>query len=176
MRQLDAYKRIAFMCEQAGFDPKDVYALSKILFTLYQDSKIAAVPRKSSISKEEETLQKQKLRREFLAIMRLPVSESFERQKAFVWDALSVEWIDDKISMVIDKISNFPPDGAVYKKILELSYLQNHYMNDLELFEACNLRKSAFYKKREAALTLFGITLWNYAEAREQEDKALGII
>ncbi|SFC57114.1 hypothetical protein [Butyrivibrio sp. YAB3001] len=174
MRQIDPYKRICFMCEQADLVPKEVCSLSKTLFTLYQDSKIAAIPRHSPISKEKEDQQKRKLRREFLNIAKLPV-DSFDAQKAFVWDALSCPWIDEKIMMVIDKMEMFPPDGPIYKKILISSYL-SEYKSELQLFDECSLRKTAFYKKREAALTLFGITMWNYAEIREQEDRDNGLI
>ena len=175
MRQVDPYKRICFMCEQAELNPKDVSSMSKTLFTLYQDSKIAAIPRRSPISKEKEDQQKRKLRREFLDISKLTTEESFEAQKKFVWDALSCDWIDEKIMMVIDKMEKFPPDGAVYKKILTASYL-SEYKSELQLFTECNLAKTSFYKKREAALTLFGIMMWNYAESREQEDKDNGLI
>ncbi len=175
MRQIDSYKRICFMCEQAELVPKEVYSLSKTLFTLYQDARIAAIPRKSPISKEKEDQQKRKLRSEFLTISKEPSDDSFEAQKKFVWDALSCPWIDEKIMMVIDKMEEFPPDGATYKKILVSNYLSG-YKSELQLFNECNLRKTAYYKKREAALTLFGIMMWNYAESREQEDKDNGLI
>jgi len=166
------------MCEQADLDPKKVSSMSKTLFTLYQDSKIAAVPRQSKISKEAEEKQKRKMRREFLDIARIPAKEekeAFEAQKKFVWDALSCPWIDEKINMVLDKIETFPPDGVTYTKILTSSYL-SEYKSEIQLFDECNLRKTAFYKKREEALTLFGIMMWNYAESREQEDKDNGLI
>ncbi len=175
MRQIDPYKRICFMCEQAELDPKDVCLLSKTLFTLYQDSKIAGNPWKSPISKEKEDKQKRRMRREFLDIARHQIKDSFEEQKAFVWDALACPWIDEKITMIMTKMEQFPPDGALYKKILEASYL-SEYKTEVQLFNECNLRKTAFYKKREAALILFGILIWNYAESREQEDRDNGLV
>ncbi len=179
MGQVDPYKRICFMCEQADLKPKKVSSMSKTLFTLYQDSKIAAVPRQSPISKEQEEQQKRKMRREFLDISQEIAEASdekaFEAQKKFVWDALACPWIDEKIMMVLDKIATFPPDGATYKKILVSSYL-SEYKTEIQLFQECNLRKTAFYKKREEALTLFGIMMWNYAESREQEDRDNGLI
>ncbi|WP_022759441.1 hypothetical protein [Butyrivibrio fibrisolvens] len=39
----------------------------------------------------------------------------------------------------------------MYKKILEASYL-SEYKTEVQLFNECNLRKTAFHKKREAAL------------------------
>ncbi len=175
MRQVDPYKRICFMCEQAEFKPKEVSSMAKTLFTLYQDSKIAAIPRNSTISKEKEDEQKRKLRREFLNISKTPTEDSFEAQKKFVWDALACPWIDEKINMVIDKMENFLPDGKFYKKILVANYLSG-YKTEVQLFNECNIRKTAYYKKREAALTLFGIMMWNYAESREREERENGLI
>ncbi len=179
MRTIDAYKRICFMCERAGLNPVDVYEMTKLLFTLYQDAKVIKLPGTAKILEEDVSKQKQNIRRQFLEIVRSFASSSksnvkedaeWDSIKPFVWDTLSVSWIDEKIYLILDQLEEFPPDGKLYRKILEKNYLQKEYLSELQLFEEFHLKKTAYYKKRKDAITLFGVLMWSHAQQIEDEE------
>ena len=166
---------ISEMCRQAGLDPKRVKNSGEYLLGSYSKARRSRRFNASNIisNVEDVPAEKRKIRREYLLLMKGATKKD---HREFVWEALSVNWIDEKIQMIIDEIAGYEEVGEVYKNILEETYLKEKPLKGEALYRACRVGRSSYFTKRAEACTLFGILTYRYAKRREDEDVATGLI
>jgi len=166
---------ISEMCRQEGLEVKRVKDSGDYLFEGYFKAKRSRRFNASKIINDNSNVpaEKRKVRREYLLLMR---GASKKDHKEFVWEALSVNWIDEKIEMIINEIAGYDEVGILYKTILEETYLKEKPLKGDALYRACGVGRSAYFARRAEAVTLFGILTYKYAYRREKEDVATGVI
>ena len=169
-------QRINFMCEELGFKPKTVYELTKMMLREYRRDRVSLNVSAVSRTEKQITIEKQLRRREFLEIMRLPISKSRMQQEHFIFKVLESEWMQQKVEMILDEVEDFRAMGSIYRGILETCYLSEDPQTNEEATRIVGISETALdYRKREA-IKLFGVKMWSYALRRENEDKAAGVV
>jgi hypothetical protein len=167
---------INFRCRSYGFEPKTVYILTKILLEAYRELKAGFHPNAPVVvlSPEQVTLKKQEMRRKVLRLMKKDINKFKEQQGEFIYEAVNQPWMWEKIQMLLDTLEDFRAIGPTYRLILEQAYFSG-VSNDF-LPETVGISDSAMeYRKRET-IKLFGITIWEFCQRRENEDIVNGII
>lgn len=166
---------ISEMCRQEGLEVKRVKTSGDYLFEGYFKAKRSRRFDSSKIINDNSMVpaEKRKVRREYLLLMK---GASKKDHKEFVWEALSVNWIDEKIEMIINEMAGYDEVGTLYKTILEETYLKEKPLKGDALYRACGVGRSAYFERRAEAITLFGILTYKYALRREKEDIATGLV
>ena len=76
-----------------------------------------------------------------------------------IMEVLGTEWAEKIIEKVLDRM-NEVNICTEYVRILKLAYLSPEVKNSEIIMDELNLSKSTYYRKKEQAVTLFGILLW----------------
>lgn len=166
---------ISEMCRQEVLDPKRVKNSGEYLLGSYFKARRSRRFNTSNIisTVKDVPAEKRKIRREYLLLIKGATKKD---HKEFVWEALSVSWIDEKIQMIIEEIAGYEDVGELYKTILVETYLNEKPLKGDALYRACGVGRSAYFSRRSEACTLFGILTYRYAKRREDEDVATGLI
>lgn len=166
---------ISEMCKHEGLEVKRVRKSGETLLGGYfkgkrarnfVDSKVVGV---NSCDPES----KRKIRREYLLLMK---NASRKDYREFIWEALSLNWIDEKIRMIVDEIGEYGEVGTLYKTILVETYMKEKSLKGDDLYRACGCGRSTYFSRKVEAVTLFGILTYRYALRREKEDIATGVV
>lgn len=169
------FEWISSICEKDGFEVEKVKKSTEYLFENYYKAKIARELDRPVITDDEVImLQQQKIRHEFLHI--ITEGGSKEEYNKLIWDALSISWIDERIQMLLEEMTEYSDVGPLYRNILEETYLKKKQLTNEDLYAACGMGKTAYYERKKEAVVLFGVLLWKFAHGRELEDIAKGII
>ena len=168
MARTKDYEWIAGMYENEGIDEKKGLKWVTYLFENYFKSKrtrrfgeLKKTGNLSGMIIETDAkikAEKRKIRHDYLLLMQ----GSKVDPRRFVIAALSTSWIDEKIEMIINEMVSLCENGALYKTILEETYLKEKPLKYEALYTACGLCRKA--------LLLFGVLTYKYANRREQED------
>ena len=166
---------ISEMCRQEGLEVKRVKTSGEYLMENYYKGKRSRKFNTSKIISDQRNspAEKRKVRREYLLLMK---GASKKDHREFVWESLSLDWIDEKIEMIINEIAGYDEVGELYKMILEQTYLSEKPLKGEALYRACGVGRSAYFARRSEAVTLFGILTYRYAKRREKEDVATGLV
>ena len=168
------YYWISEMCRQMGVERKRVLKSGEYLLeTYFRAKRSRRFDEVRTVRSMNITAEKQKIRREYLLLMKGASKKDYAE---FVWEALSAPWIDDKIKMILDVIGSYGEVGALYRTILEETYLKEKPLKGEALYRACGLGRSAYFNRRKEAIALFGILTYKYAKRREEEDVATGVV
>ncbi len=68
------------------------------------------------------------------------------------------------IEKVFDKMAEFEPNSDLYSDIIQDYYFNEDKMDDVDIQVELNLGRTYYYRMKRAAITLFGILLWNIVE------------
>lgn len=171
------YTRIAAICKAQGFEPKDVLKKSKLLFDSYKNAKFLQdnIPMKE-LSDEEVKKQMASARYQFLDLFWRRTEENEEDMRAFINKAITFPWFEKVIEFSLDHLADFKSVGKTYRKIIEVCYFKAIQETDIDRMVKCGLSRSRFYAKREEAIILFGVILWDYTKRREYEEMGKGLI
>ncbi|MBO4800153.1 MAG: hypothetical protein J5489_05855, partial [Lachnospiraceae bacterium] len=76
-------------------------------------------------------------------------------------DIITLEYIDDLIKAVFERMAllNFPMED--YKAIITNKFLNLKELSDEEVIENTGMSRMSFYRRKKEALILFGVCLWN---------------
>ncbi len=76
-------------------------------------------------------------------------------------DIITLEYIDDLIKAVFERMAllNFPMED--YKAIITNKFLNLKELSDEEVIENTGMSRMSFYRRKKEALMLFGVCLWN---------------
>ena len=75
-------------------------------------------------------------------------------------DMLSIEYADDVIEAVFDRMNRLGFYVEEYRPIIYYNFLLPTEMADEDILLEINLSRSSYYRKKKEAITLFGILLW----------------
>ena len=176
MARTKDYEWIAGMYENEGIDEKKGLKWVTYLFENFFKSKrtrrfgeLKKTGNLSGMIIETDAkikAEKRKIRHDYLLLMQ----GSKVDPRRFVIAALSTSWIDEKIEMIINEMVSLCENGALYKTILEETYLKEKPLKYEALYTACGLCRTTYFERRKEALLLFGVLTYKYANRREQED------
>lgn len=76
-------------------------------------------------------------------------------------EILGTEWADKIISEVFEKMKGFDSNGETYSDIIRDYYFIEDKMDDVDIQVELNIGRTFYYRMKKAAITLFGILLWN---------------
>ena len=69
--------------------------------------------------------------------------------------------MENMIGQALDKVRAFDKDDNVYEIILRKMYFDEEISTNYEVEKACYISHGTYYKKREQAIMLFGISFWS---------------
>ena len=75
-------------------------------------------------------------------------------------DMLSIEYADDVIESVFDRMNRLRFYVDEYRPIIYYNYLLPMEMADEDILLEIGFSRSSYYRKKKEAITLFGILLW----------------
>lgn len=76
-------------------------------------------------------------------------------------EILGTEWAGKIISKVFEKMKEFDANGETYSDIIRDYYFIEDKMDDVDIQVELNIGRTFYYRMKKAAITLFGILLWN---------------
>ena len=152
--------RIERLCELSHYAPEVVYRKAKKILSRYRDIRnMAAINVRSEEEIKEMTIRLIREKFEKLYITKdTTITESLDY---ILSDILSLEYADDVIEEVFERMQklNFPVEE--YRMLIEYSYLYLKEMPDEEIMIEVGMSRTSYYRKKKDAITLFGIILWN---------------
>ena len=152
--------RIEMLCEQNHFSPTVVYWKSKKILGRYRDIRnLPAI----NLRTEEEITDKT------IKLIRQKFKKSFVDKKCaytgsldyILNDILSLEYADDVIEEVFERMSAMNFEVEEYRPLIEYNFLYPDEISDVEIMEEIGMSKTSYYRKKKDAINLFGIVLWN---------------
>ena len=75
--------------------------------------------------------------------------------------SLGMITINKIISKVFEKMKEFDSNGETYSDIIRDYYFIEDKMDDVDIQVELNIGRTFYYRMKKAAITLFGILLWN---------------
>lgn len=71
-------------------------------------------------------------------------------------------WYPEIVENTLRSVRKFSEtNGEIYYRIIKMLYFQDHATSENEMMSRCAISKSTLYRKKEEALKLFGVLLWN---------------
>lgn len=149
--------RITRLCEQSRLNPKLVQWKTEKLLEPYRDAK--QIVRRNVISEERIVNRALCLIREKYHKYQMGLGHKTKSIDFIIMEVLGTEWADRIIDKVIEQMIeiNICPE---YVEILDRTYLSLDKKSSEIIMDELNLSKSSYYRKKEQAVTLFGILLW----------------
>ncbi|SDB69336.1 hypothetical protein [Butyrivibrio sp. INlla16] len=168
--------RINEYLELVKLDKKFAVKITRSLLEKYCNQLHSGDMNRIPMTLQEIMEQKQQMRREYLQIMREEGEEAEKKQSIFVTKVLNTPWMESKIQMVLDQVADFHEVGPLYRDILGDSYLNVKILTMRELEKKYHMCDSSIRNTRREAIKLFAYYIWTYAERRELEDIAAGVV
>ncbi len=152
--------RIEGLCELSHFTPDVAYRKSKKILSRYRDIRnMAAVNMRPEEEIKEMTINLIREKFEKLYITKdTTITESLDY---ILSDILSLEYADDVIEEVFERMHNLNFDDEEYRPMIEHNFLYPKELLDEEIMIELGMSKTSYYRKKREAITLFGIILWN---------------
>ena len=152
--------RIERLCELGHYAPKVVYQKARKILSRYRDIRnMAAVNIRSEEEIKEMTIKL--IREKFEKCHIIRDATAVGSLDYIISDMLSLEYADDVIEEVFERMKtlNFPVDE--YRPLIEYSYLYLRELPDEDIMAEIGMSRTSYYRKKKEAVTLFGIILWN---------------
>ncbi|WP_029319508.1 hypothetical protein [Butyrivibrio sp. AE3004] len=179
-RKSEDYKMVARKCREAGFSEGRVYVLCMLLCESYREKYLNALADDEIKEMTPEAIEasKRECRDLFLYLFTKPAEENIDEQKELIDKLIKLIWFRGKIDYILDKVLDFKGNGNgyVYKMLVKLSYFDEEYRTNKDIYTKLDVCKTDFYPKRDIGVILFGISMWIYALRRQKEDMEAGII
>ncbi|RKM63004.1 hypothetical protein D6856_02455 [Butyrivibrio sp. XB500-5] len=163
-------KRIDNLCISEGFEPKDVYDLTKILLEHYRNGFGTSELFRFNLDEEGIKRQKAQMRRDFLEAIKMPMEESKEYQDRLYQNLRDCPWMRQVLDTILDAIGASIEDGPLYKRIIENYYLQSGGRSNEDMARVEHLSTASIERKKREAIKFLGICLYRFAHRREMED------
>lgn len=153
-------ERIERLCRLNRFSTYVVMKKSKKILDMYREAKVA---------KEYATVEEEQV------INRLMIAAKEKYEKTYILkenektgsidymliEVLGTEWADKMIEKVFAKMAEFEANSDTYSEIIRDYYFKEDKMDDVDIQVELNLGRTFYYRMKRAAITLFGILLWN---------------
>lgn len=149
--------RITRLCEQSRLNPKLVQWKTEKLLEPYRDAK--QIVRRNVISEERIVNRAICLIREKHHNYQIGLGHKTKSIDFIIMEVLGTEWADKIVEKVLAQIDEVNI-CAEYVEILKRAYLDSEAKSTEIIMDELNLSKSSYYRKKEQAVTLFGIILW----------------
>lgn len=153
----NAAARVCRICEQNRLNPKMVEWKAEKLLEPYRDAKRMV---RNNVAYEEKIVERaMRLVREKHHKFQIGLGHTTKSIDFIIMEVLGTEWAEKIIEKVLDRM-NEVNICTEYVRILKLAYLSPEVKNSEIIMDELNLSKSTYYRKKEQAVTLFGILLW----------------
>ena len=90
-------------------------------------------------------------------------------------DRLQSLEVSRQITEIIDKalamLKAYPNGGERYFDIINKTYLLKYNYSESEMLDALNISRSAYYKQKKKAVSVFGVILWGFMIPNLMVDK-----
>lgn len=162
MRKTLSEERIERLCRLNRFSTYIVMGKSKKILDKYREAQFV---------KQYASLEEEKIIRRLKVAVRDKYEKTYikkENEKTgsidyMLLEILGTEWADRMISKVFEKMKEFDPNSDLYSEIIRDYYFKEDKMDDVDIQVELNLGRTFYYRMKKAAITLFGILLWNIA-------------
>ena len=153
----NAAARICRICEQNRLNPKMVHWKAEKLLAPYRDAK--QIVRSNIVSEDRIVSKTICLVREKYHKYQIGLGHTTKSIDFTIMEILGTKWADKIVEKVLAQI-NEVNICAEYVEILKRAYLDQEAKSAEMIMDELNLSKSSYYRKKEQAVTLFGILLW----------------
>ena len=152
--------RIEGLCDISHFAPGAVHRKSKKILSRYRDIRnMAAVTMRSEEEIKQMTMG---LIREKFEKLYITKDETIVESLDYILsDILSLEYADDVIEEVFERMKNLNFAVEEYRPLIEYNYLYPKELLDEDIMIEIGMSKTSYYRKKKEAIILFGIILWN---------------
>ncbi len=86
---------------------------------------------------------------------------SDDRIEHFIVALVKTGNMEDMIEQALDKVCAFGKDGKLYETILRKMYFDDVIYLNYEVEKSCYISHGTYYRKKDQAIMLFGISFWS---------------
>lgn len=159
-RRTISEERIERICRLNRFSTYVVMGKSKKILDKYREAQLV-----KGYASVEETLVinrlKEAVRKKYEMTYIKKENEKTGSIDYMLLEILGTEWADKIISKVFEKMKEFDANGETYSDIIRDYYFIEDKMDDVDIQVELNIGRTFYYRMKKAAITLFGILLWN---------------
>ena len=156
--ELVSIQKIVDLCGSLHLDQDTTYRRSKILINNYHDivwvdaKKVEMQNAKKTDSRKDPDLA-------LLYLAEFDPSDNIKFIRHNMFLLFDAEWLKDIVDSAKEHVLSFSKDGGLYCEILD-EYLTQKFITARERQKNKGTGKSSFYRKRNGAFLLFGVSLW----------------
>lgn len=154
-----------------GFDPEVELELTASLLEQYRIGIDTPGIIRADMDAQAEKNQRDTMRKDFLIAIRLPLNESKDSRNRLFRNLRECPWLRELIEQVLDEIAQLGPDGQLFKRIITNYYLSPEHLSNWEMASTEHLSLATLNRKKREAIKYFGISMYQYAERREKEER-----
>lgn len=164
-------QRIDNWCVREEFEPEVVLELTRVLLEHFRSGSELSDKFHPNLTKEEVRKQRTRMRKDFLAAIRLPMDDSIEIQDRLFQELRDCPWMRKLIEEVLDEIAESMDEGQLYKRIIENYYMNKNPMSNEDMVKLENLSSASIERKKREAIKCFGISMYRYTYRIECEER-----
>ena len=152
-------ERIEALCANHRFSTTVVYWKAVKILSRYRDIRNLPIP----VTKNSEEITEKTtglIREKFI---RTYIKKEWAKTGSLDYilcDMLSIEYADDIINAVFDRMSRLKFHVDEYRPIIFHNFLSPTELADEDILLEVGLSRSSYYRKKKEAITLFGILVW----------------
>lgn len=153
-------KRIERFCRQNRFSAYIVMLKSKKLLEQYRNAPCTSgynVQNEKEIVRRFKQLANQKYRQTYVA----KCGEKTGSIDYMLLEIMGTKWAMEIVDKVFNVMKTFDDNGSDYVFIIEKYYMAENPFDDVDVQVELEITRSYYYRMKKAAITLFGILLWN---------------
>ncbi|MBR3245860.1 MAG: hypothetical protein IKN57_09655 [Parasporobacterium sp.] len=161
----EARRRFKSMCRKREQDEKVLLDRTKMLLKTYRGTGWSVMERPAM--EEEIPDSDYQIRPEIFRAIDYLESFDPEKDKDDFEDRLEplfeTSWIQEIVSMTMNKVREFPCYGSIYYSILNDCFFSAFKYTEREMVELMKMERSVYYDRKKEAIMTFAVALWNTA-------------
>lgn len=153
-------KRIERFCRQNRFSAYIVMLKSKKLLEQYRNAPCTFgynAQEEKEIVRRFKLLANQKYRQTYVA----KCGEKTGSIDYMLLEIMGTKWAMEIVAKVFNVMKTFDDNGPDYVFIIDKYYMAENPSDDVDVQVELEITRSYYYRMKKAAITLFGILLWN---------------
>lgn len=159
----EARRRFKSMCRKREQDEKTLLNRTKMLLKTYRGTDWSARERPEVMESADGT--NCYIRPEIFEAIdyleRFDPEHEIEDFEDNIEPLFETRWIQEMISLTMEKVREFPCYGGVYYTILNDCYLSTLKYSEREMVELTGMERSVYYDRKKEAIMTFAVALWN---------------
>ena len=159
-RKTRVWRRIEALCGKCHFSPTVVYWKSERILSYYRDIRNlpTVMTHDAQMIKDKTTeLIREKFHKVYVE-KKCSLTGSLDY---ILSDILSLEYADDVIEVVFERMNDMSFCTEEYRPIIEYNFLYPDELPDDDIQIEVGMSRTSYYRKKKEAIILFGILLWN---------------